>query len=163
MPLTRFERFKLNLILWVFGTRDVPLIGTSGGRIVEFEGDRCVVRVPLNRRNKNHLGSMYFGALCIGADTAGGLVALQENRRHGNAVNFIFKDFRAEFLKRPEDDTHFTCTDGATVRAGFDEALRTGERVNVPLNITATTPAKFGDEPVAQFHLTLSLKKRSTR
>lgn len=163
MSLTPYQRFKYNLVLRFIAARDIPLIGTAGVRIVEVDDARCVICVPMKRRNKNHLGSLYFGALAIGADAAGGLVALLENRRHGNAVNFVFKDFQADFLKRPEGDTHFTCSDLAAVREAFIETMRTGERVNAPLRVTATTPSKFGDEPVAEFRLTLSVKKRRPR
>ena len=38
------------------------------------------------------------------------------------------------------------------------EATKTGERVNMPLKITATVPEISGIEPVAEFVLTLSLK-----
>lgn len=160
MPLTAFQRFKLNLLVRWFGFKDVPLIGTAGVRVVDLDAERCVVKVPLKRRTKNHLNSLYFGAFAIGADTAGALLAIVESRRHGNAVSLVFKDFKGEFLKRAEADTLFTCTDGQAVRAAFTAALRTGERVNVPVRIVATTPEKFGDEPVAVFTLTLSLRKR---
>ena len=161
MPLPWSTRLKYNLLLTWFGFRQIPLIGSAGVRLVDMDGERCVLRIPLKRRNKNHLGSMYFGALAIGADTAGALIALLENRRRGNPLSFVFKDFQAEFLKRAEAETHFTSTDGAAVRAAFDEAVRTGERVNVTVQVTATTPSKFGGEPVAIFRLTLSLKRRA--
>ena len=38
-----------------------------------------------------------------------------------------------------------------------DETVRTGERVNRPINVIATVPS-IADEPVAQFVLTLSLR-----
>lgn len=163
MALTSFERFKMNCFMLLFGLKDIPLIGTAGVRIVEMDDQTCVIKVPFKRRNKNHLNSMYFGALAIGADCAGALMALVENRRRGYPVNFVFKDFHADFLKRAEADTFFTCEDAPAVRAAFDEALRTGERVNVPLRVVATTPAKLGAEAVATFRLTLSLKKKSAR
>ena len=106
MALTPFHRFQYNLVLRFIGMRDIPLIATAGVRIVQTDEDRCTNCVPMKRRNKNHLGSMYFGALAIGADAAAGLVAVLENRRHGNGLNFVFKDFHADFLKRPEGDTH---------------------------------------------------------
>jgi len=43
----------------------------------------------------------------------------------------------------------------------IEEAVKTGERVNMPLKITATVPELSGDEPVAEFVLTLSLKDKS--
>ena len=71
MPLGRWERLKLNLLIGWFGFKEVPLIGHTGVRVLELDQDRCVIRIPLGRRTKNHLGSMYLGALAIGADAAG--------------------------------------------------------------------------------------------
>ena len=160
MALTALQRWKLNLLVAWFGFMEVPLIGSTGIRVVDLDDDKCVLLMPLKRRNKNHLNSMYFGALAIGADTAGALFALLENRRRRNAVSLVFKDFQAEFHKRAEAATLFTSTDGAAIRTAFDETMRTGERVNVGVKVTATVPTEFGTEPVAIFRLTLSLKRR---
>ena len=35
------------------------------------------------------------------------------------------------------------------------------ERVEATVHVTATVPSKLGDEPVAKFQLTISLKSRS--
>ncbi len=75
-------------------------------------------------------------------------------------ISLIFKDFQAEFLKRAEGDTHFTCWDGKAIQEGLDKAASTGERQNVTLPIIATVPSKTGAEPVARFVLTLSLKQK---
>jgi hypothetical protein len=81
--------------------------------------------------------------------------------KSGRNVSLVFKDFKADFLKRPEGDTYFTCNDGPSVKNLIDEATRTGERVNMPLKITATVPEISRNEPVAEFILTLSLKDKS--
>ena len=38
---------------------------------------------------------------------------------------------------------------------------RTGERVTIPVDVVATVPKRYGDEPVARFTLGLSLKKKA--
>ncbi|MFC1593662.1 DUF4442 domain-containing protein, partial [Candidatus Neomarinimicrobiota bacterium] len=116
---------------------------------------------PFKRRNKNHLKSMYFGALAVGADVSGGVLAMHLISKSGRNISLVFKDFKADFLKRPEGDTHFTCNDGLAVRILIDKAIKTGERVDMPLKITATVPEISGNEPVAEFILTLSLKDKS--
>jgi hypothetical protein len=110
--------------------------------------------------NKNHLGSMYFGALCIGADAAGGFIAakLLRELKGGTKGTLIFKDFQAKFLKRPEGDTWFTCRDGARIAEAIETSRMSGQRVDLPVQVVATVPSKFGTEPVAEFVLTLSLK-----
>jgi hypothetical protein len=109
--------------------------------------------------NKNHLGSMYFGALCIGAEATGGVIAMRLlQQMKGGKGSLIFKDFKANFLKRAEGETFFTCKQGLEIREAVERAAKTEERVDLPVHITATVPKKFGDEPVATFTLTLSLK-----
>ena len=58
--------------LWAL--RNVFLLYFTKPSVLEVNERRCEVRIPLNWRTKNHLQSMYFGALCIGADVAGGLI-----------------------------------------------------------------------------------------
>ncbi len=36
------------------------------------------IRIPLGWRTRNHLGSMYFGALATGADLVGGLLVMEK-------------------------------------------------------------------------------------
>src|SRR5690606_21976149 len=112
------------------------------------------------RRQKNHLSSMYFGVLAAGADCAGGLVAMQAIRASGKKVSLSFKDFHADFLKRAESDTVFTNTQGEEVRAFVTRVIASGERESFPVKVIATCPDKLGDEPVAEFTLTLSLKRK---
>jgi hypothetical protein len=38
--------------------------------------------------------------------------------------------------------------------------LESGEREEATVHVVATVPSKLGDEPVARFELTLSLKRR---
>lgn len=156
-----FRLLKETWKLRAFGFLKIPLVFFCSPRLVELSEDVVEVVIPLNYRTKNHLGSMYFGAQAVGADTAGGLLAMNRILATGNQVALVFKDFRADFLKRPEGDVHFRSVDGAKVRALVDRALSSGERVNETVEVIATCPAKLGSEPVARFYLTISLKKRS--
>lgn len=151
---------KETMFLRTFGLFKIPLLFFISPVVEVMNDEKCIVRVPLNFRTKNHLNSMYFGVLAAGADIAGGLIAMKLIREKGNKVNLVFKDFHAEFLKRAEGDTLFTCEEGAGVRALVEKALATGERVEMPVHIVATVPSKSGSDPVAKFVLTLSLKAR---
>lgn len=147
--------------LWVrtWAFLKIPALWFVRPSVLELSDRRVEVRIPFRRRTKNHLGSIYFGVLCIGADTAGGLIAMRRIQQTGNEVSLIFKDFQAEFLKRAEGPVHFICDEGEAVSALVDEALRTGERVTMPVHVTAVVPS-ISDEPVARFVLGLSLKRR---
>jgi acyl-coenzyme A thioesterase PaaI-like protein len=148
----------LKLRLWTLSR--VPLLFFLRPSVVEANSERCVVRIPLTRRSRNHLGSMYFGALCAGADVAGGLLALRRIEESGRKVSLIFKDVQARFAKRAEGDALFTCEDGRAIEELVARALASGEREERTVRVIVTVPEKLGDEPVAEFLLTLSLKRR---
>jgi acyl-coenzyme A thioesterase PaaI-like protein len=154
------SKIRETVLLRAFGFLKIPMLFSISPTVLEMTDQRCVVRVPLSRRTKNHLNSMYFGALAAGADCAGGLVAMRMIQEEGNRVSLIFKDFHAEFLKRAEGDVLFTCEEGSAIRDLVRKATDSGERESIPVHITATVPSKLGTEPVAQFTLTLSLKRK---
>ena len=156
------RRFQLTWGLRLFGWLRIPLLASVRPRVLELTGDRCVVEVPLRRWTRNHLGSMYFGALAIGADCAAGLLAMDHIRRSGREVSLVFKAFQAQFLRRPESDVRFTCQEGAAVRELVARALADGARVTAPLAVRAEARTPEGAfEPVAEFVLELSLKPKA--
>src|SRR3990167_5582776 len=138
--------------------QQVPMIGYAGAEITELNNARCVVKIPFKAENKNHLNSMYFGSLAIGADAAGGLLAFHKIMHTGKNISLVFKDFHADFLRRPEQDVFFTCEEGLIIDNLIMETIKTGERVSKPVTITATTTYEGKTEEVAKFVLTLSLK-----
>ena len=148
----------LRLRLWTFFR--IPLLFFLRPSVVEASLSRTVIRIPLSRRSRNHLGSMYFGALCAGADLAGALTAMRRIEATGRRVSLIFKDVRAQFFKRAEGDVTFVCEDGEAVAALVRRSIESGEREELPVRIVATVPDKLGAEPAAEFVLTLSLKRR---
>jgi len=155
------DKFKETVFLQAWSWAQMPGLFFIRPRIIEINEARCEIRVPLRRRTRNyHVGAMYFGALCSGADCAGGLIAMRAIQRRGNAASLIFKNFEADFQKRADGDVHFSCEEGEEILALVDRVLETGERETLPVHITATVPSKYGSEPVARFTLGLSLKRK---
>ncbi len=151
------ETFQLR----AFAMAKIPLLYWCLPSVVEVTEERCEIRIPWIRRTKNHLGSMYFGVLCVGADCAGGLIAMNHIKKSGKKVSLIFKDFHADFLKRAEGgDVHFICEQGPEIRELVEKTLSSSERQELPVTITAVVPKVNPTDPVARFVLTLSLKKR---
>lgn len=148
------------MYLRFFGLTKIPLLGFCRPTVLEMGPEKVVFKIPLGRRTKNHLGSMYFGALAAGADLAAGFIAMQAIRASGEPISLIFKDLKADFLKRAEGDVHFSCEEGVLVRDLVQKAIETGERVEMAVPVIATCPDKLGNEPVARFTLTLSLKRK---
>ena len=149
---------------WVRGwaLRNVFLLWFVRPSIVALNDDRCEIVIPLNwRTRRRDIHAMYLGVLVMGADVAGGLIAFNLISRSKKGVSFLFKDVKGEFLKRAEDDVHFVCEEGAAIRSLVDRTMTSGEREEVTVHVTATVPAKLGNEPVARFELTLSVKKKN--
>lgn len=147
---TAFVRF--------FGLTKVPLIFWVSPSVVTLNDELCEIKIPLNRRTKNHLNSMYFGVLCTGADIAGGFVAMNEIINSKRKISLAFKEFHADFSKRAEGDVHFRCTQVPEIKKFVNDVIKSGERMHMPLEIRAYVPSIDPAEEVARFSLTLSLK-----
>ena len=160
MALTMTERLKYNLYLWYFSLTQVRLIHYCRPKIHDITEDGVTLFMPLDRRTRNHVKSMYIGAMVVGVDMVAGFTAMLKIRKSKRNVILIFKDLNAEFFKRAEGDVHYICKEGQAIEAAVEETLRTGERVNLPVPVIATVPDKFGDEPVAKFSITLSMKEK---
>jgi hypothetical protein len=122
--------------------------------------EKVVLMMSLDRRTRNHVRSMYIGAMVVGVDMVTGFTAMVRIRESKQKVIPIFKDLTANFLKRAEGDVYFICREGKTITDAVEKTITTGERVNIPVQVTATVPNKFGDEPVAEFTITLSVKEK---
>ena len=149
---------KANFYLKYFSLTKIPLIWFCRPKIINISSESIEIKIGLNRRTKNHLNSMYFGTLSIGADITGGFLAMLCIQESKKKVALIFKDFNAEFLKRAEGDVHFICKQGDSISNLVNKAIQTGNRENMLLEISAFVPS-ISAEIVAKFQLTLSLKK----
>jgi hypothetical protein len=152
--------FKETALLRLLGLR-IPMILFAGPRVLALDDAGCDLEIPLTWRTKNRLiGAMYFGALCVGADLAGGLPAARIMLARHPGMRLVFADLKAEFLKRADGDVLFRNRDGARVAEAVARAAASGERVTIPLEVIASVPARYGEEPVAKFSLSLSLKQK---
>ena len=142
------------------GFMQIPLLWACRPQVVEIDRHKCVVKIRHRRKTRNHEGGLYIAALTVGAELAAGILTI----RHmgvGKGKKLIYKDFHADYLKRSEADVFFSCSDGEKLKELTTRAKETGERQNMTVNVVATVPSKLGDEPVATFVLTLSIKDKT--
>jgi hypothetical protein len=158
--MNKMLRFKL--FFWYFCRFKVPMIGYLKPRLIKLNEEEAVICIPLKRRSRNHLNSMYFGALAVGADLAGGLQGFYQAHLAQCKVSLVFKSFQAQFLQRPESDVYFVCTDGEAIKAMIQEAQQTKMRVNKLIRIDAYTEYPNQINKVAEFTLELSMKISGT-
>ncbi len=136
------------------------MIGYCRPRVVNVSDTEVILSIPLNRRTRNHVGSMYIGAMTVGVDFVTGLTAMTSIKKSKKNIVLIFKDLKSSFIKRAEGETFFTCSHTKEIEAAVKKAVDSKQRVNIEVPIIATVPEKFGDEPVAEFTITLSMKEK---
>ena len=142
-------------MLFLLGFAKIPIIGFIKPRLIVLDDEKATVKIRFRRRSKNHLNSMYFGALAVGADVAAGLHAFYFAEKMGKKVSFAFKGMNAEFLMRAESDIEFISEDGAKVSDAMNRSLESGERINEPIMVLAKNTK---NEVVATFEMIVSVK-----
>jgi acyl-coenzyme A thioesterase PaaI-like protein len=154
-PNETFSIKKMRWLLFLMGIFKIPLIGYVCPKLLEINDDSVKVKIRLRRKSRNHLNSMYFGALAVGADIAGGIHVFYYSEIMGKKVSFAFKGMKADFIKRAESDVTFESNQGQVIKAGILESIETGERVNKTILVTAFDS---NNEVVATFEMISSLK-----
>lgn len=144
-------RWKLFLLSVV----KIPLIGFVKPRLLVIDENQVKMKIRLRRRTKNHLKSMYFGALAVGADVAAGIHAFYFSEKMGRKVSFAFKGMNAEFLMRAESDVIFQSDEGQLVKAAMEKSRDEEVRVNQPIKVKALNNS---GEEVAIFEMIVSVR-----
>lgn len=158
----RLSRSKRQLVLYLWCVRHIPMVMWLAPQIITLSSQRCVIKIRLGWRSRNHLRSMYFGALCVGADLAGALMAMRLSEGlcaeddHSTPVSVVFRDVKGSFVRRSEQHTLFICEDGDKILACAREAHLTSQRQDVEVEVKAYE--QISKQLVAHFKLVLSLK-----
>jgi acyl-coenzyme A thioesterase PaaI-like protein len=146
---------KMRWKLFLLGLVKIPIIGFVRPKLISINNDEIVVSISLRRRTKNHLNSMYFGALAVGADVAAGILAYYNSELLQKRTSLAFKGMNAEFLKRAESDIRFVCSEGKRIETMLQSCVTSGERQNESVIVYALN--NLGEQ-VAIFEMILSLK-----
>lgn len=146
---------KMNWLLFLMGVVQIPLIGFVRPKLIEINDEVVKVKIKLRRRTKNHLKSMYFGALAVGADIAAGIHVFYFSETKGVKTSFAFKGMKADFIKRAESDVTFVCDEGKLIASLLLESIEKKERINHPVMVKAVDNQ---NEVVATFEMIISLK-----
>jgi acyl-coenzyme A thioesterase PaaI-like protein len=154
-PIKIISIRKMRWMLFLLGFFKIPLVGFIKPKLISIDENKVCVKIKLRRRTKNHLNSMYFGALAVGADIAGGIHVFYFAELSNLKVSFAFKGMKADFIKRAESDILFESNQGEIVRNAINLSAETGERVNETINVIALDQ---NQEIVATFEMIVSVK-----
>ncbi|MBI1183701.1 DUF4442 domain-containing protein [bacterium] len=156
--MSSYNLSKANRLLFFFGLTKIPLIKFVRPKIIAFDAEHIVVKIPLRRRSKNHLKSMYFGAFAIGADLAAGFLAFWLFQERKLKASFAFKSFRSEFLRRAMYDVFFECHAGQEILDAVKAAEQQKERVNKLVKVDAYCYENGEKVKVAEMEIEASIR-----
>ena len=146
---------KMQRLLFKLGLFKIPIIGFVKPKLLKLTSKEIEIRIRLRRRTKNHLDSMYFGALAVGADLAAGIHAFYFADVVNCKLSFSFKAFSANFIKRAESDVLFKINQGDLIELAINKSLKNKERVNQEVLVVATD---IDNQIVAEFKMLVSVK-----
>ncbi len=155
------EQLKNTCSLQLWCLFKVPLINLMTPWVRFLNDEICSLEIPLRFWTKNHFQTLYISAQVTGAELSAGLLASHHIRKTGQKVSILFKDFEAQFKKRPDANTVFTCNQGLEISQMVEKAVASGERQQQSVKVVARCPDKHGEEIVSEFQLTLSIKRKS--
>lgn len=154
------EKWKQYFYLYLFAITQVPMIFFTRPRIVAINDRESRILIPYKRRNRNHVKSIYIGALSVGADLCVGLFAMHLIRKINPGIILIFKDLSCDFIKKAMGPTEFVCTQAEEMKALVEKANQTGERQTQTFSGQAFSRVGNTQEHVMNFSITLSIKAR---
>jgi len=146
---------KIRKQVFLLGFFKIPMLWFVRPKVVSIDSKEAVVKIRLRRRTRNHVRSMYFGAMSVGADLSAGLHTFYFAGSDQKRMHFVFKSMHAEFLKRAESDVRFISTEGDKIKAAVELARNSGERQNESVLVEARDRE---NELVATFQMGVSVK-----
>jgi hypothetical protein len=146
---------KMRWLLFLLGFMKIPMIRYTRPKLLAIDDTTVRVKIKLRRRTKNHLSSMYFGALSVGADIAGGIQVFYFSKKMDRKVSFAFKGMNAQFLKRAESDIVFESNEGQKIQKAMEKSLKEGSRINDSIMVEAKNDS---GEIVATFEMIVSVR-----
>ena len=105
--LGRFWPGGANLLLGKLVPTLIPLTSGLGLKVEQNVPERTVLNLPLKRRTKNHVGSMYFGAQVTLAEITMGLFVF--NRYPPGPFGLLVKRVEVDFAAKAKSDLRAVC------------------------------------------------------
>ncbi len=104
---------------------------------VSSDGCKVTLKLPMNRSNRNHVKSMYFGAAMMGAEAAAGYLFVSSLLRKGQVrkVGYVVANVGASFLKPPRSAVRFTATLPRPADYYIQKCIESGENMFIPVHV----------------------------
>ena len=136
--------------------KNLPTIFFWGVRVKTINLDLCHTTLPFNWRTKNPFRSIYFAALCGGAELASGMLCMLHLSGE-KRFSMLVVDFNAQFIKKANKMVTMKCGDGELIKQKLSDLSMPGDTAVVVSTVTAHHP---DNELVAKFEITWSFKRK---
>jgi len=148
-------RNATKMSLWMI--KALPAAWFMGVRIKNISPERSEIKLPYGWRSQNPFQSIYFAAQCAAGEYATGMLATLalEGREK---VSMLVTHVEADFFKKANSETIFSCNEGLIAFQTIDRAIETNQAQT--LVMTSRGVQKNG-EVVSEVRVTWSFKKRS--
>ncbi len=139
--------------------KKLPSMFWWGGQVKYCTHLKSEVTLPYSWRTQNPYQSIYFAAQAGAGEFSTGILALIALNGRKDVSMLVVKQ-EAEFVKKANTLTTFTCEDGAAVIDTIQKALDTGEGHTITM--TSIGRNDKGEE-VSRIRITWSFKKKRKR
>jgi hypothetical protein len=139
-----------------FGTK-LPSVVWWGITVKTLNAEKCDVTLPFNWRSQNPFKSIYFSALAGAAELATGALCQMYIVGLGE-FSMLVTGFRAEFYKKANTTTTFTCDQGSALSTLLQSMQNPGDTGE--LEMIATGRNEAGDI-VAKAFVKWSFKRKN--
>lgn len=136
----------------------LPLGWFAGLGLKKISPEECITTIPYGWRSQNPFQSIYFAAQSMAAELSTGAMVMFSIAGKKPSFAMLVVGMEAEFTKKANKLTTFTCTDGPKLFEAVKRAEETGEAQQIKMETIGTMPD--GTE-VARFYFTWSIKQRS--
>ena len=153
----RLRDFNTSWKMRLFFLKRLPSCLFWGIRVDKCDTEVCTVSIPYRWTTQNPFRSTYFAALSGAAELSTGTLALLALTGKGK-VSMLITRFEANFIKKADTRTTFTCNAGAEINDAVDRAIATGTGQEVTV---LTTGRNTRGDVVCEMRLTWSFKKKA--
>lgn len=114
----------------------IPFTGGLGLGVEESSTERAVLTLPLKRRTRNHVGSVYFGAQVTLAEICMGLLIF--NRYPPGPYGLLVKRVEVDFHAKAKSDLRATCAPGPEIFAELQRGLESDGQAEAWIEVPLT-------------------------
>ena len=138
--------------------KNLPSAIWWGLRVKSLSATRCETTIPFSWRTQNPFRSIYFAALAGAGELSTGLLCNIAMAGKGK-ISMLVLEQKAEFVKKADTVTTFTCEQGMEVNRAVSKAIEANEPQVITMKSTGRNAS---GEIVCHIYITWTFKAKST-